>query len=97
MCSRRASKIKRSLIFVFVGILTYLGATEQPQTTFGSATMSLSSVVSSLVRAQMGSSVNSTVTDEDLDRHIADLIVKEAKAKAERYKTDGVRAYLRKG
>ena len=55
---------------------------------------SLSSVVSSLVRASMGTSVSSTVKDEDLDRHVAELILKEAKQKAERYNKDGIRAYL---
>src|ERR1700731_1400030 len=55
---------------------------------------SLSSVVSALVRASMGSSVSSTVTDDDLDRHLAELILKEAKQKAERYGKQGVRAYL---
>lgn len=58
---------------------------------------SLSSVVSDLVRAQMGTSVSNTVTDEDLDRHVAELILKEAKQKAERYGQDGIRAYLRDG
>jgi hypothetical protein len=57
-------------------------------------TSSLSSVVSNLVRAQMGASVSATVTDEDLDRHVAELILKEAKQKAERYTTSGVAAYL---
>lgn len=55
---------------------------------------SLSSVVSSLVRAQMGSSLPSNVTDEDLDRHVADLILKEAKKKSEQYDKQGIRAYL---
>ncbi|KAH9046969.1 hypothetical protein EDB83DRAFT_2543280 [Lactarius deliciosus] len=55
---------------------------------------SLSSVVSSLVRAQMGVSVPTNVTDEDLDRHVADLILKEAKKKAEQYDKQGIRAYL---
>jgi hypothetical protein len=55
---------------------------------------SLSSVVSGLVRAQMGASVSSTVTDEDLDRHVAELILKEAKKKAEQYGQQGVSAYL---
>ena len=54
----------------------------------------LSSVVSNLMRAQMGSSVSSTVQDDDLDRHVAELILKEAKQKAERYGKDGIRAYL---
>ncbi|KAG8742533.1 hypothetical protein FRC10_001300 [Ceratobasidium sp. 414] len=55
---------------------------------------SLNNVVNSLVRASMGASVAPTVTDEDLDRHVAELILKEAKAKAEKYATDGIRAYL---
>jgi hypothetical protein len=58
------------------------------------ADTSLSSVVSGLVRAQMGASVSSTVTDEDLDRHVAELILKEAKKKAEQYGHQGVSAYL---
>ena len=56
--------------------------------------MSLSTVVSSLVRASMGASVPSSVTDDDLDRHVAELILKEAKRKAERYDKDGIRAFL---
>jgi hypothetical protein len=55
---------------------------------------SLSSVVSGLVRAQMGTSVSSTVTNEDLDRHVAELILKEAKKKAELYSKQGISAYL---
>ena len=55
---------------------------------------SLSSVVSNLVRASMGASVPNTVADEDLDRHVADLILREAKQKAEKYGKDGIRAYL---
>ncbi|KAF8481631.1 hypothetical protein DFH94DRAFT_402786 [Russula ochroleuca] len=58
------------------------------------ADTSLSSVVSGLVRAQIGASVSSTVTDEDLDRHVAELILKEAKKKAEQYGQQGVSAYL---
>ncbi|KAH9962327.1 hypothetical protein BJV74DRAFT_880035 [Russula compacta] len=58
------------------------------------ADASLSSVVSGLVRAQMGTSVSSTVTDEDLDRHVAELILKEAKKKAEQYSKQGISAYL---
>lgn len=55
---------------------------------------SLSSVVSNLVRASMGTSVSSTVTDEDLDRHVAELLIKDAKKRAERYGQQGIRAYL---
>ena len=42
----------------------------------------------------MGSSVPSTVKDEDLDRAVAELIVREAKKKAERYGQQGIRAYI---
>jgi hypothetical protein len=55
---------------------------------------SLSSVVSGLVRAQMGTSVSSSITNEDLDRHVAELILKEAKKKADQYSQQGIRAYL---
>jgi hypothetical protein len=59
-----------------------------------SSSSSLSSVVSGLVRAQMGASVAPSVTDSDLDRHVADLILKEAKQKAQRYAELGVSAYV---
>lgn len=55
---------------------------------------SFNTVVSSLVRASMGASVSPTVTEEELDRHVAELILKEAKSKAEKYAKDGIRAYL---
>ncbi|OJA11872.1 hypothetical protein AZE42_03260 [Rhizopogon vesiculosus] len=55
---------------------------------------SLSSVVSNLVRASMGTSVTPSITDEDLDRHVAELILKEAKQKAESYGRLGIKAYL---
>lgn len=54
----------------------------------------LSTVVSQLVRASMGASLQPTVTDEDLDRHVAELILKEARQKEEKYGKDGIRAYL---
>lgn len=55
---------------------------------------SLSSVVSNLVRASMGTSVPYDVPDEDLDKHIAEVILKEAKQKAENYPKMGIQAYL---
>ncbi|KAG6335463.1 hypothetical protein ID866_3637 [Astraeus odoratus] len=58
---------------------------------------SLSSVVSNLVRASMGTSVPENVPDEDLDKHVAELILKEAKQKAESYAKMGVEAYLPTG
>lgn len=42
----------------------------------------------------MGSSVSDSVADDDLDRHVAELILKEAKQKAERYGSEGYKAYL---
>ena len=59
------------------------------------ATSSLSSVVNQLMRASMGVSVSATVKDEDLDRYVAELILKEAKQSEERYKgKEGIGAYL---
>ena len=59
-----------------------------------SGASSLSSVVSGLVRAQMGSSIPSSVQEDEVDRYVQELILKEAKQKAERYGTLGVQAYL---
>lgn len=42
----------------------------------------------------MGASVPNNVKDEDLDRHVADLIIKEAKQRAEKYAQQGIQAYL---
>ncbi|KAF5393542.1 hypothetical protein D9757_000552 [Collybiopsis confluens] len=58
---------------------------------------SLSSVVSNLVRASMGTSVSPSVTDEELDKHVRDLLIKDAKKRAERYGQQGIRAYLASG
>lgn len=58
----------------------------------------LSSVVSKLTRASFGAAVSSDVKDTDLDRYVADLIMKEAKSSEERYKgKEGIRAYLPTG
>jgi hypothetical protein len=57
---------------------------------------SLSSVVSDVVRASMESSGSGTITEEDLDRHVGELILREAKRKAEQYAIHGIRAYLPK-
>lgn len=45
----------------------------------------------------MGSSLSNDVPDEDLDRHVAELILKEAKEKGERYNTQGIKAYFNNG
>lgn len=59
------------------------------------ASPSFSSVVSGLVRASLGSTVSASVSDEDLDRHVRELILKEAKEKEEKYLgTAGMRAYV---
>ncbi|KAL4067242.1 hypothetical protein V8B97DRAFT_941868 [Scleroderma yunnanense] len=58
---------------------------------------SLSAVVSNLVRASMGTSVSANVPDEDLDKHVAELILKEAKQKAEGYAKLGIQAYFPTG
>ncbi|PVF98553.1 hypothetical protein CPB86DRAFT_806735 [Serendipita vermifera] len=50
---------------------------------------SFSNVVSSLVRAQMGSSVPASTLDEELDRRVAELILKEARQKEARYGQTG--------
>ncbi|KAG9287295.1 hypothetical protein G9A89_008925 [Geosiphon pyriformis] len=50
-------------------------------------------VVNQLVRASVGG-VPSSLPDEDLDRYVADLILKEAAAKSQKYNKEGVRAYL---
>ena len=45
----------------------------------------------------MGTSVSTTVPDEDLDKHVAELILKEAKQKADNYSKLGIKAYLPAG
>lgn len=50
---------------------------------------SASSSLSSLLRSSTG-----TVTEDDLDRQVAELILKEAKKKAEKYGQTGIRAYI---
>lgn len=73
----------------------WLIATVTLTSTIPMATRSLSSVVSNLVRAQMGASVPTALPDDDLDQHVAQLILKEARQKEARYKGgDGIRAYL---
>ena len=68
-------------------------ATESHRTSMSGAS-SLSSVVSGLVRAQMGSSVPNNVQEDEVDRYVQELILKEAKQKAERYGSLGIQAYL---
>ncbi|CAB4493516.1 hypothetical protein RhiirA5_348060 [Rhizophagus irregularis] len=49
--------------------------------------------VNQLVRASVGG-VPSTISDESLDKYVADLILKEAATKNKEYNKDGLRAYL---
>jgi hypothetical protein len=55
---------------------------------------SLQQAVSQLLRASMGSSVPDSIPNEELDRHVAELILQEAKQKEDRYEELGLRAYL---
>lgn len=56
---------------------------------------SLSSIVSHLVRSSLGAAAPSAddVGDDKLDRHVADLLLKEAKEKEKAWGTKGTRAY----
>jgi hypothetical protein len=54
----------------------------------------LQQAVSQLVRASMGSAIPETVSNEELDRHVAELILQEAKQKEDQYEELGLRAYL---
>lgn len=53
---------------------------------------SLTSIVSTLFRASLGSTAEG-VKDEDLDKHVADLLLKDAKEKEAKWKLEGVKAY----
>ncbi|KAL8280617.1 hypothetical protein RQP46_006940 [Phenoliferia psychrophenolica] len=56
---------------------------------------SLSSVVSNLVRSSYGASASQLdVPDDQLDRHVADLLLAEASEKQKQWGTRGTRAYL---
>ncbi|CAG8537284.1 5873_t:CDS:2 [Scutellospora calospora] len=51
-------------------------------------------VVNQLVRASVGGNIPSSLSDDDLDKYVADLIMKEASAKNNLYSKEGLRAYL---
>lgn len=53
---------------------------------------SLSDIVSSLTRAQVGSAAAS-VADDELDKHIAEMLLKEAKQKDQMWGERGTKAY----
>lgn len=53
-------------------------------------------VVANLIRAAAGSSAKD-VSDQDVDKYVADLILKEAEEKRNKYKQVGVQAYQPNG
>ncbi|KAI8051046.1 uncharacterized protein B0P05DRAFT_591913 [Gilbertella persicaria] len=53
----------------------------------------INSVVTDLIRAAAGAGAQH-VADEDVDKYVADLILKEAEEKRKKYKDIGVKAYL---
>ena len=55
--------------------------------------MSLNNVVNNLVRAAAG--IPADVSDKDLDRHVAELLANEAKAKEKSWSELGLSAFLR--
>ncbi|KAF9917057.1 hypothetical protein BX616_002036 [Lobosporangium transversale] len=55
-------------------------------------TSTLSSIVSNLVRAAIGGN-HHDVPDHDLDKYVADMIMKSAEATEQKYRTTGVDAY----
>ncbi|KAG2195938.1 hypothetical protein INT46_005964 [Mucor plumbeus] len=55
-------------------------------------TNAVNSVVNDLIRAAAGSSARN-VSDEDVDKYVADLILKEAQEKRKKYDQVGVKAY----
>lgn len=54
----------------------------------------LDAAVNKLVRAALGTEAD-TIADDQLDKYVADLILKDAKRKEARYKELGVSAYTR--
>jgi hypothetical protein len=50
------------------------------------------SIVNELIRA--AASIPKDITDAELDKHVADLLVKEAKEKESRFKELGIGVYL---
>ncbi|KAI8360861.1 hypothetical protein EDC96DRAFT_226967 [Choanephora cucurbitarum] len=55
-------------------------------------TNAINSVVTDLIRAAAGASARD-VADEDVDKYVADLILKEAEEKRKKYNAVGVKAY----
>ncbi|KAG5460729.1 MAG: hypothetical protein BJ554DRAFT_7186 [Olpidium bornovanus] len=54
----------------------------------------LDSVVSRLVRAAIGAGEADHIADDDLDKYVADLVLKEAKEKSKLFQQVGTRAYF---
>ncbi|KAI7882699.1 hypothetical protein K492DRAFT_235811 [Lichtheimia hyalospora FSU 10163] len=53
----------------------------------------ISNVVNDLIRSAVGGDARN-VGDEDLDKYVADMILKEAEAKSKKYQSVGVSAYM---
>ena len=52
----------------------------------------VSNVVNDLIRAAVGGDTTN-IANDDIDKYVADLILKEAEAKRKKYDNEGVRAY----
>ena len=52
----------------------------------------VNSIVSDLMRAAAGAGARN-VSDEDIDKYVADLILKEAEEKRKKYQEVGIQAY----
>lgn len=63
---------------------------------FSMSNNAVNSVVANLIRAAAGSSAKN-VSDQDVDKYVADLILKEAQEKRTKYDKVGVEAYQPNG
>lgn len=89
LCSSTSSVCKCSLPNQHLGQFATWSmsrsGSSKPAGSSASTSASLSNVVSSLVRAQHGLTAREGLESEtDLDRHVADLLLKDAKAREER-------------
>lgn len=56
---------------------------------------SLSSIVSNLIRSSFGStSTTNSISDNDLDKHVAEMLLNEAKEKEKAWGTRGNKVYI---
>lgn len=73
-------------------ISTKGGGSSTSTLTLPSSTMSLNSVVNNLVRAAAG--IPADISDGDLDRHVAELLAKEAKERDAKWSEIGLGGLL---